>query len=136
MKRMGSMVKDKFCVNLICEERDLVFDDDIFNFNELMYLIPIFNERYLSYIYSQNDWLRSRYGVKGELLMSRELVSKRGSWLVRVINFKFFVLQLLFMIVSSHRPEMDRLWSNYKRGRIEFFPRNFKKEIMGNGFAN
>lgn len=128
--RNGDVVKDKFCVNLICEERDLVFESDIFNFHELMYLIPIFNERYLNYIYSQNDWLRSDYGVKNELLMSRVFVSKRGNWLVKVINFKFFVLQLLFMIVSLHKPEIGRLWSNYKRGRIEFFPRDFKKEIM------
>jgi len=128
--RHGDVVKDKFCVNLICEERDLVFESDVFNFHELMYLIPIFNERYLNYIYSQNDWLRSDYGVKNELLVSRVFVSKRSNWLVRVINFFFFLLQLLFMIVSSHRPEIGRLWSNYKRGRIEFFPRDYKEKRM------
>ena len=117
----GNVVKDKFCVNLIREERDLIFDDDIFNFHELMYLIPIYNEKYLNFIYSQNDWLRSKYGVKGELLMSREFVSKKRDWFLRVVNFKFFVLQILFMIISLHRPEIKRLWSNYKRGRIEFF---------------
>lgn len=117
----GNVVKDKFCVNLIREERDLIFDDDIFNFHELMYLIPIYNEKYLNFIYSQNGWLRERYGVKGELLMSREFVSRKRDWFLRVVNFKFFVLQILFMIISFHRPELGRLWSNYKRGRIEFF---------------
>ena len=131
MIRNGGMVKDKFCVNLIREERDLIFDDDIFNFHELMYLIPIYNERYLNFIYSQNGWLREGYGVKGELLMSREFVSKKRDWFLRVVNFKFFVLQVLFMIISLHRPELGRLWNNYKRGRVEFFPPNFKKEIMG-----
>mgnify|MGYP001256825934 CR=1 FL=1 len=128
MIRNGGMVKDKFCVNLIREERDLIFDDDIFNFHELMYLIPIYNERYLNFIYSQNGWLREGYGVKGELLMSREFVAKRRDWFLRVVNFKFFVLQILFMIISLHRPEIGRLWSNYKRGRIEFFPGGFRKE--------
>ncbi len=126
--RNGDVVKDKFCVNLICEERDLRFESDIFNFHELMYLIPIFNEKYLNYIYSQNDWLRERYGVKNELFVSRIFVSKRSNWLVRIINFKFFVLQLLFMIVSLHKPEIGRLWGNYKRGRIEFYPVGFKGE--------
>lgn len=126
--RNGGMVKDKFCVNLIREERDLIFDDDIFNFHELMYLIPIYNERYLNFIYSQNGWLREGYGVKGELLMSREFVSKKRDWFLRVVNFKFFVLQVLFMIISLHRPELRRLWNNYKRGRVEFFPGDFRKE--------
>lgn len=132
IRRMGSrnIVRDKFCVNLICEERDLRFDSDIFNFHELMYLIPIFNDKYLNYIYSQNSWLRNDCGVKSELLMNRVFVSKKSNWLVSVINFKFFVLQLLFMIISFHRPEVSRLWRNYKKGRIEFFPGNFKKEIM------
>lgn len=128
--RNGDVVKDKFCVNLICEERDLRFEDDIFNFHELMYLIPIFNEKYLNYVYSQNDWLRERYGVKNELFVSRVFVSKTSNWFMRIINLKFFVLQLLFMIVSLHRPEIGRLWSNYKRGRIEFFPSDFRKEKM------
>ncbi len=128
MMRNGDMVKDKFCVNLIREERDLRFDDDIFNFHELMYLIPIYNEKYLNFMYSQNGWLRSKYGVKGELLMSREFVSKHRGWVLRVVNFKFFVLQLLFMIISFHRPELGRLWSNYRRGRVEFFPGGFRKE--------
>ena len=126
----GGIVKDKFCVNLICEERDLVFERDIFNFHELMYLVPIFNEKYLNYIYSKNVWLREIYGVKGELLLNRQYASDRSNWLVRIINFKFFAIQLLFMIVSFHRPEIGRLWNNYKRGRIEFFPGDFRKEKL------
>ena len=126
--RNGNVVKDKFCVNLIREERDLIFDKDIFNFHELMYLIPIYNERYLNFIYSQNGWLREGYGVKGELLVSRGFVSKKRDWFLRVVNFKFFVLQILFMVISLHRPELGRLWNNYKRGRVEFFPGGFRKE--------
>ncbi len=129
--RNGDVVKDKFCVNLICEERDLVFESDIFNFHELMYLIPIYNEKYLNYIYSQNDWLRKVYGVKGELLVSRVFVSKRSNWFLKIVNFKFFILQLLFMIISLHRPEIARLWNNNKRGKIEFFDGDFRKKIIG-----
>jgi predicted nucleotidyltransferase len=126
----GKRVKDKFCLNLICEERDVMFDEDVFNFHELVYLIPIFNERYLNYIYSQNIWLRETYGVKGELLMSKVIGSKKGGLLFKVINFIFFIAEVCFMFLTFHKPEWNRLWSNYKRGRIEFFPWEFKKEII------
>jgi len=44
------VVKNKLCVNLINEERGVQFTNDMFNFHELMYLIPIYNEEYIKYI--------------------------------------------------------------------------------------
>jgi len=126
----GEMVKDKFCLNLICEEGDVVFEDDMFNFHELMYLVPIFNEKYLNYIYSQNGWLRKVYGVKGELMVNRVSVGKKKNVFFKVLNFKAFLFQLIFMIITKHSPEIPRLKENFKRGRIEFFPRDYKGKRM------
>lgn len=128
----GERVKDKFCLNLICEERDVVFDEDMFNFHELMYLEPIFNEKYLNYIYSQNVWLRETYGVKGELMVNRVSVSRKKNIFFKVLNFKAFCFQLIFMILSKHSPEIPRLKENFKRGRIEFFPVDYKEKRMEN----
>lgn len=131
-KRDGENVKDKFCLNLICEERDIVFDNDMFNFHELMYLIPIYNERYLNYIYSQNSWLKDEYGVKNDLMINRVTVSKRKNIFWSIVNFLAFFLQLVFMIVTKHSPEIPRLKENFKRGRIEFFPSDYKTKKMNN----
>ena len=43
-KRHGEDVKNLFCFNLICEESGLNFDNDIFDFHELMYLIPVYEK--------------------------------------------------------------------------------------------
>jgi predicted nucleotidyltransferase len=125
-KRHGSDVKDKFCINLICEERGIIFDNDMFNFHELMYLIPMYNEKYLNYIYSQNVWLRDDYSVKRDLMVTREGRSKPVFVLVKIINYLSFFAQLLFMIISKHSPEIRRLKENYKNGKIEFFKKEYK----------
>lgn len=128
----GERVKDKFCLNLICEERDVVFEGDMFNFHELMYLVPIYNEKYINYIYSQNVWLREEYGVKNELMINRVAISKRKNIFLNILNFKAFCLQLIFMIITKHSPEIPRLKANFKRGRIEFFPGDYKEKRMEN----
>ena len=128
----GSNVKDKFCLNFICEERDVTFENDIFNFHELMYLIPIYNEKFLNYIYSQNLWLREEYGVKKELLLSRIMVSRKRNIFLRIINFLAFFAQLVFMFVTQHNPEVRRLKENFKKGRIAFFPGDYKRKKIDN----
>lgn len=129
-KRHGKDVKNKFCINLICEESGLVFDSDMFNFHELMYLIPVYNEKYLNYIYSQNAWLKTEYLVKNDLLITRISKGRGSIVLIRLLNYIAFLLQLLFMILSKHSPEIDRLKSNFKKGKIEFFLEDYKKEKM------
>jgi len=129
--RDGNNVKDLFCINFILEERGLTLDSDMFNFHELMYLIPVYNERYLNYIYKKNSWLRGEYLVNKELLSSREMGKKDINILVRLVNYGAYFSQVAFMIVSGHRPEILRILSNYKKGRIEFFPKDFKRDILG-----
>lgn len=124
-------VKDKFCINLICEERDLIFEKDIFNFHELMYVKPLFNPEYLEYIYSKNKWLLSDYLVKSDLLRSRVLESRK-SYVLAFLNIIAFYFQFLFMLIANHYPEFDRLKDNNSRGRIEFFEIDYKRKMLKN----
>ena len=119
-------VKDKLCLNLICEERDLLFDDDIFNFHELMFLIPIFNESYLNYIYSKNSWLVGSYGVKKESLKTKITPSSKVSLPIELLNKISFYAQLIFMFLIGHNPDLRNLFKNMKRGRIEFFEKDYR----------
>lgn len=126
-QRDGRNVKDKLCLNLIVEERGLSFNPDIFNFNELMYLIPIYNEKYIKYIYSKNTWLQDEYGVKKELLITKIKPQKRVNFFVRIMNTFFYYLQLIYMKLAKHRPDLERIKKNSKTGRIEFFPKKFRE---------
>lgn len=125
-----SVIKDKLCLNMICEERGLEFDNDMFNFHELMFLIPLYNEKYLNYIYSNNLWLRDSYFVKKDLLYSKISQGKDANIFIKFLNTVFYLLQICFMYVSNHRPNVKRIRRNYKKGRIEFFEEDFKKEKL------
>lgn len=126
----GGNVKNLFCINFIIEERALEVDRDIFNFHELMYLIPMYNEGYINYIFKQNRWLLDDFFVNKELLQSNERRKKYINIFVRAINLCAFFLQIFFMIIKRHSPEIKRLFKNYKIGKIEFFPSGYKGKIM------
>jgi len=120
-------VKDKLCLNLIAEERGLAFDSDIFNFNELMYLIPIYNEKYIYYIYSQNRWLGTEYNVKRENMITEVEPQRDANILIKILNKFLYNLQLIYMQLARHRPDLERIRENSKKGRIEFFPKKFRE---------
>lgn len=120
-------VKNKLCLNLIAEERGLTFDTDIFNFNELMYLIPIYNEKYINYIHSQNEWLVSEYGMKKENMITKVKPQREANILLRILNKLLYYLQLIYMKLARHRPDLKRIQENFKKGRIEFFPKKFRE---------
>ena len=124
------VIKNKLCLNMICEERGLEFDSDMFNFHELMFLIPLYNEKYLNFIYSNNLWLRDSYFVKKDLLYSKISQGKDANIFIKFLNTVFYLLQICFMYVSNHRPNVKRIRRNYKKGRIEFFEEDFKKEKL------
>jgi predicted nucleotidyltransferase len=130
--KKDSDVKDKLCINLISEERGVGFSSDIFNFHELMYLKPIYNEKYLSYIYWRNEWLRSDYGIKKELTQTKISSTKNVSIFFSLFNSLAFFLQLFFMIISNHNPEVERLKNNSRNGRIEFFSTKHKEKVVSN----
>ena len=120
-------VKDKLCLNLIAEERGLEFDNDIFNFNELMYLIPIYNEKYINYIYSQNRWLETEYGIKKENMVTNIKPGREVNIFLRILNVSFYYLQLIYMKLARHNPDFRRIQENSKKGRMEFFPKKFRE---------
>ncbi len=130
-KRDGENVKDLFCINFVIEEKGLTLDSDIFNFHELMYLIPLHNDRYLPYIYKRNPWLSTDYGANKEFFNGRNEREKPVNFLIQVVNYLAYVAQIFFMAISGHKPEIKRILGNYKKGRIEFFPKDFKKNILG-----
>lgn len=120
-------VKDRLCVNIICEERGLLFPNDIFNFHELMFLKPIYNREYKKYILAQNEWLREEFRVKKELLRTRIIAGKKAFILIRAINYLAFLAQVLFMFIAKHDPDISRIKRNFRKGRIEFFENNYRK---------
>lgn len=124
------VIKNKLCLNMICEERGLNFDNDIFNFHELMFLVPIYNEKYLNFIYSNNPWLRDSYSVKKDLLYTKISRGKNANFFIKFLNTVFYLLQISFMYISNHKPDLKRIERNYKKGRIEFFEEDFKKEKL------
>jgi len=130
----GVEVKDKFCINLITEERSLIFEDDIFNFNELLYIKPLYNSEFLNVIYLNNPWLKDKYLVS-EKFLKRDLVKMgdvkkltKRNYLLIPVNFFLFLLQIIYMSLMKHGPDYGRLWKGFMSGRVEFFPKDFREE--------
>jgi len=130
--RDGENVKDLFCVNFISEERGLCIDNDIFNFHELMFNIPISEngEEYLKYIYKCNPWLIDEYMIKKDWVYTRIRREKKAGALLRFVNRSAYIAQIVFMVLASHRPELTNIVQLYKKGRIEFFSKDFKSRVL------
>lgn len=124
------VIKNKLCVNLINEERGVQFTNDMFNFHELMYLIPIYSEDYLKYIYSKNSWLFKEYYVKKDNLNTKITKEKEVIFLIKWMNHLAFLSQIIFMKISGHKPDIKRLKENYRNGKIEFFEYDYKEKVL------
>ena len=132
----GQKVKDKLCINLITEQRALTFDEDIFNLNEILYVKPLYNRKYMKILYLTNPWIRDKYMLSENFVNRKDIsvgeikeLTKRN-WLLFPINLFCFLGQVLFMLVANHKPDLERLWEGYKKGRIEFYPKEFKNEKL------
>lgn len=114
-------VANKLDTNFICEERGVVFKPgNIFIAHELLYLIPIYNEGYYDNLLDYNAELLGKYEIK------RELKSPNSSRsLLGVLDFMAFNLQLLYMKIYKHDPEIMRLKINNRLGRIAFYPKGY-----------
>ena len=130
VKRDGENVKNLFCTNYIVEERGLSLERDIFNLHELMYMIPIYQKRYLSSIFSENRWLETEYLVDKGLFNSKRRVYRGVNIFIVILNYLAYLLQVLFMLISNHKPEIKRIQTNYSEGRIQFFPSDYKERIL------
>jgi hypothetical protein len=124
---LGGRFKDKFCINLIVEECGLKFDEDIFNFHELMFVIPIHNEKYLARILSQNTWVSKYGGIIPKVESSN--IPKAG-FLWNILNAKFFILQLIYRILMLHPTDLKEINRSYREGKIIFYPKDFRHEIL------
>ncbi len=133
-----NVVKDKFCMNYIVEERALGLEADLFNLNELLYLKPIYNEGYLSVIFLVNTWVKDIYQIS-EKFLKRDILTlgmlkplTRRNFLFFLLNIFCFVGQLTFMTIMGHKPDIKRLWYGFRLGEIEFFPKDFKSKVYSN----
>jgi len=129
-------VKNKLCVNFICEERGLSLNPDIFNLNEIISLIPIYKEEYLKVLLNHNGWLFDKYLISKKVLNKKPLIQiqlskdeeNKRNILFFIFNIIFLVPQILYMLITGHNPDIKRIKENYKKGRIEFFLKDFKME--------
>ena len=115
-----------FCPNLIVEERGLLFDEDIFTFHELFYLVSIYNPDYYLNILSKNDWVKKYGGV----VINRNYFYTQHHYFLSIINYFAFLSQIIFMKLKKHNPDVKRLFKNYLNGKIEFYPNGFKEEKL------
>jgi predicted nucleotidyltransferase len=130
--RMGNgNVRNKLCVNFIAEERDLLMEEDIFNLNEILSLIPVYNDEYFVNVLRNNEWLFDKYLLSGKLLDAEyEKNSIKRYPVFYMLNIVCLIPQLVFMLIFNHKPDIARIKKNFKRGRIEFFPKDFKQEKL------
>lgn len=132
----GESVKNKLCINFITEERNLRFEDDIFNLNELIFLKPIYKEDYLKVIFINNPWLNEKYLVSNKYLQKDRVTVKdvrdlsKRSYLLLIPNLIAFLGQIGYMTVMRHHPDFKRLWKGFREGRIEFYPKGFREEKL------
>lgn len=119
----GKCFKDKIDTNFICEERGLTFDSrSIFVLHELMYMIPVYNQDYYKEVLSFNSDLFKNFGIK----ISKKEINKKRYLFFAIFNSLAFISQYIYMLIVGHKPDIKRLCENNKRGRIEFFPKDFQ----------
>ncbi len=123
-------VKNRFCINLIVEERGLTFDSDLFNFHELYFMKPIYNDSYKEWILRRNLWVKEFGGVVRDTDESTEKSKRSLNIVIFVLNYFAYLSQLLFMSIRKHNPDIERIRMNNRIGRIEFFPVNFKNQVL------
>lgn len=123
-------VKNRLCINLVVEERGLNFDSDLFNFHELYFMKPIYNDEYKENILRKNGWVREFGGVVRSSNVTVEGSESAGNIVLSVINYLAYLSQVIFMIICKHNPDLNRIRRNNKVGRIEFFPVDFKRKVL------
>lgn len=123
-------IGDKLCINFICEERGLSFEDSIFTLHEFLHLEDIYNKEYRGKEFASfNQWL-SEYGVEGigeDKANTRRSLSSVLWW---PINVAAFLAQVGFMKYKGHTPEVKRYFKALKKGRIAFYPQEFHGERL------
>lgn len=117
--------KDKIDTNFICEERGLYFNtESIFVLHELLFMIPVYNNEYYENILNINSKLLGEFCIKRK----KECVNNQTNFILKIFDSFAFIIQYLYMLFKIHRPDWKRLIRNNRKGRIAFFPENFRKQ--------
>ncbi len=122
--------KNRICLNFILEERGLYFkEEDIFTFHEIFYLIPIWGEDYFPYLLNKNVWVYTEFFAKKRDINKERylLMDVLLAILFCIPNFIAFILQVMYMLILKHKPDLKRLWNTYLEGKIEFYLDDFRK---------
>jgi len=123
----GKPCINKIDTNYICEERGLLFDTkSIFVLHELLFMIPVYNEKYHDEILNINFELLKHFGVDRK----EQKVKDERNIFFEFLNKTAFTLQYLYMFIRRHSPDYQRLLGNNAKGRIEFFPKDFEAEKL------
>ena len=129
----GDNIKNMLCLNFILEERGLKLESDLFNLNEIISLIPLYEGKYFNVIMNNNQWIFDDFLISRKILMGesfeKDSLTKRYP-LIKIVDFIFSIAQLFYMIIFNHNPNIQRIFENNKKGRIEFFPEGFKEEKL------
>lgn len=123
----NSKVKNRFCVNFICEERGLKdFPKDIFIFHELFMMKSIYNAAYFNEIVANNSWTAD-FGV---VLRHSSNSRAESSFVLRAVDSFFMFLQLTFMLFTNRKPNLSRYINNTLKGKVISYPQSFKPAVM------
>lgn len=121
--------KDKLCINFIVEERAIGnIGQSLFTLHELLSLIPIYGEEYFDFLVVANPWLVTEFNLQYKFNQTMSNLNK-GSHIKRhlllgILNLFAFLGQLVYQLL--HKPDFKRLFVNYKKGIIAYFPKVFK----------
>lgn len=123
----GKSFENKIDTNFICEERGLMFSSkSIFVLHELLFMVPMYNIDYYKHILGVNYQLMKNFSID----LEKEDVEKTRFFVYKIFNWFAFLVQCIYMLFMRHRPDFRRLLLNNKKGRIEFFPKNFQKKKL------
>lgn len=122
---------DKFCVNFISEERGLTFENhDMFTFHEIFFMKPIYKSEYFNTILQNNKWVVEDFCAVPAERTKEQSSSKIFTPLFVPLNFIAMLTQYAYMIVRGHNPIRRRIFSDYREGRIAFYPQDFRDKKM------
>lgn len=133
--------KDRICLNFITEERGSSLPNhDIFNFHEIYYMEPIYGADYFPEFLNRNKhWLKDQFHVKisdNHKPSDKKLKDHMLTALFILPNFVAFLLQVLYMIITKHDPDLRRIFASYRSGRVEFYPSDFRNKKLKEFYDN
>lgn len=117
-------LRNSLCINFIVEERALTFSESVFYAHEIIHLLGVWNEDYKQEIISNNLWLAEYIDVDIDVTSK----TQGRNVFLGILNAFLFILQVFYMAMLRHKPNYKRLFENYKKGTIEFFPMDFHDE--------